>query len=76
MICADRTVIAVAAGVLVVLAGSVALAQAGVSVPVCLMVIVVALGASIIIDERRGTERLGAALEHLERSATGVRPAE
>lgn len=76
MICADRTVIAVAAGVLVVLAGSVALAQAGVSVSVCLMVIVAALGASIVIDERRGTERLGAALEHLERRATGVRPAE
>jgi low temperature requirement protein LtrA len=76
MICADRTVIAVAAGVLVVLAGSVALAQAGVSVPICLMLIVVALGASIVIDERRGTERLGAALEHLERRATGARPAE
>ncbi|KRE68414.1 hypothetical protein ASG92_00590 [Arthrobacter sp. Soil736] len=76
MICADRTVIAVAAGVLVVLAGTVALAEAGVSVPVCLMVIVAALGASIVIDERRGTERLGAALEHLERGATGARPAE
>lgn len=76
MICADRTVIAVAAGVVVVLAGTVALAEAGVSVPVCLMVIVLALAASIVIDERRGTERLAAALEHLERGATGARPAE
>ena len=76
MICVDRTVIAVAAGVVVVLAGTVALAEAGVSVPVCLMVIVLALGASIVIDERRGTERLAAALVHLERRATGARPAE
>jgi low temperature requirement protein LtrA len=75
MICADRTVIAVAAGVVAVLAGAVALAEAGVSLPVCLMVIVLALAASIVIDERRGTERLAAALEHLEGGAT-VAPAE
>jgi low temperature requirement protein LtrA len=75
MICADRTVIAVAAGVVAVLAGAVALAEAGVSVPVCLLVIVLALAASIVIDERRGTERLAAALEHLEGGAT-VAPAE
>jgi low temperature requirement protein LtrA len=72
MICADRTVIAVAAGVLVSLAASVGLAAAGVSVPVCMLVIVLALGASIVIDERRGTGKMNAALERLEQeSATG-----
>jgi low temperature requirement protein LtrA len=75
MTCIDRTVIAVAAGVVVVLAGSVALAAAGVSVPVCLLVIVVALGASIVIDERRGTERLQEAMETLEQQAKAPRPA-
>jgi low temperature requirement protein LtrA len=72
MICADRTVIAVAAGVLASLAASVGLAAAGVSVPVCMLVIVLALGASIVIDERRGAGKMNAALERLERaSATG-----
>jgi hypothetical protein len=66
MIGPDRTVISVAAGVLITLAASVGLAAAGVSVPVCLLVIVLALGASIVIDERRGSERLHHALEKLE----------
>lgn len=75
MICADRTVIAVAAGVLASLAASVGLAAAGVSVPVCMLVIVLALGASIVIDERRGAGKMNAALERLERaSATGPAP--
>ena len=69
MICVDRTVIAVAAGVVVALAGSVGLAAAGVSVPVCLLVIVLALGVSIVIDEKRGTERMNAALERLKAGA-------
>ena len=69
MICVDRTVIAVAAGVVVALAGSVGLAAAGVSVPVCLLVIVLALGVSIVIDEKRGTERMNAALEQLKAGA-------
>jgi len=69
MICVDRTVIAVAAGVMVALAGSVGLAGAGVSVPVCLLVIVLALGVSIVIDEKRGTERMNAALERLKAGA-------
>jgi hypothetical protein len=73
MICVDRTVIAVAVGVVVALAGSVGLAAAGVSVPVCLLVIV--LGVSIVIDEKRGTAKMSAALEQLERRATGARPA-
>ena len=69
MICMDRTVIAVAAGVLAALAGSVGLAAAGVSVPVCLLVIVLALGASIVIDEKRGTHKMDAALEQMERAS-------
>jgi low temperature requirement protein LtrA len=69
MICVDRTVIAVAAGVLAALAGSVGLAAAGVAVPVCLLVIVLALGVSIVIDEKRGTERMNAALEQMEAGA-------
>jgi hypothetical protein len=70
MICVDRTVIAVAAGVLAALAGSVGLAAAGVSVPVCLLVIVLALGVSIVIDEKRGTDKMSAALERLEREVS------
>jgi len=69
MTCVDRTLLAVTGGLLAVLAGSVALAGAGVSVPVCLLIIVAALGASIVIDERRSTDRLQAALENLERRA-------
>jgi len=69
MICVDRTVIAVAAGVLAALAGSVGLAAAGVPVPVCLLVIVLALGASIVIDEKRGTHKMNAALERMERAS-------
>lgn len=70
MICVDRTVIAVAAGVLAALAASVGLAAVGVSVPVCLLVIVLALGVSIVIDEKRGTERMNAALEQMERASS------
>ncbi|HJW01101.1 MAG TPA: low temperature requirement protein A [Arthrobacter sp.] len=66
MICVDRAIIAVAAGVVAALAGSVGLAAAGVSVPVCLLVIVLALGVSIVIDEKRGTERMNAALEQMK----------
>ena len=69
MICVDRTVVAVAAGVLAALAGSVGLAAAGVPVPVCLLVIVLALGASIVIDEKRGTHKMDAALEQMERAS-------
>jgi low temperature requirement protein LtrA len=69
MVGADRTIITVAAFVLVVLAGSIGLAAAGASVPVCLLVIVLALAASIVIDERRGSERLHQALQKLEAEA-------
>jgi low temperature requirement protein LtrA len=74
MIGADRTIITVAAGVLLALAGSIGLAAAGASVPVCLLVIVLALGVSIVIDERRGSERLHQALEKIAAEATGPRP--
>jgi low temperature requirement protein LtrA len=69
MTCVDRTLLTVTGGLVMVLAGSVALAGAGVSVPGCLLIIVAALGVSIVIDERRSTERLHAALENLERRA-------
>jgi low temperature requirement protein LtrA len=69
MICVDRTVVAVAAGVVAALAGSVGLAAAGASVPVCLLVIVLALGVSIVIDEKVGTERMNAALERMNAEA-------
>lgn len=74
MVGADRTIITVAACVLVALAGSIGLAAAGASVPICLLVVVLALGASIVIDERRGTDRLHRALEKLEAGTTAPRP--
>jgi len=70
----DRAVIAVAAGVIAALAASVGLAAAGMSVPACLLVIVLALAAPIVIDERRGSGRLDRALEKLEAEATAPRP--
>lgn len=73
MVDADRTIITVAACVLLALAGSIGPAAAGASVPVCLLVIVLALGVSIIIDERHGSERLHRALEKLEAETTSQR---
>ncbi len=70
MVGADRTIITVAACVLAALAGAVGLAAAGASVPLCLLAIVLALGVSIVVDERRGSERLQRALEKLESGAT------
>jgi len=70
----DRAVIAVAAGVIAALAASVGLAAAGMSVPACLLVIVLALAAPIVIDERRGSGRLDRALGKLEAEATAPRP--
>ena len=69
MVGPDRIVITVAAGVLAALAAAVGMAAAGVSVPACLLVIVLALGMSIVIDERRGSDRLHDALEKLETTA-------
>lgn len=54
MVGPDRVVTAVAAGVLALLAGAVGLAAAGASVPASLMVIVLAVAASVVVDERRG----------------------
>ncbi|GAA3402387.1 low temperature requirement protein A [Pseudarthrobacter polychromogenes] len=73
MVGGDRTVITVAGGVLAAMAASVGLAAAGTSVPVCLLVIVLALGASIVIDERRASSRLHLALQKLEAGATAPR---
>jgi low temperature requirement protein LtrA len=69
MTCVDRTLIAVTTGVVSILAATVALAAAGVSVPACLLIIVAALGASIVVDERRSTDLLHASLEKLEQRA-------
>lgn len=74
MVGADRTIITVAACVLAAVAGSIGLAAAGASVPVCLLVIVLALGVSIVIDEHRGAERLHRALQKLEAETTVPRP--
>ncbi|TDL35952.1 low temperature requirement protein A [Arthrobacter nitrophenolicus] len=70
----DRTVLAVAAGIMVVLAGAVAMAALGASVPVCMLVMVLGLAASIVIDERRGAERLHTALQRLEAGTTAPQP--
>ena len=70
----DRAVIAVASGVIAALAASVGLAAAGVSVPACLLVIVLALAVPIVIDERRGSGRLDRALGKLEAEATAPPP--
>lgn len=70
----DRTVIAAAGGIMLVLAGTVGLAALGASVPVCLLVMVLGLAASIVIDERRGTERLHHALQRLEAGTTAPQP--
>jgi low temperature requirement protein LtrA len=70
----DRAVIAVASGVIAALAASVGLAAAGVSVPACLLVIVLVLAVPIVIDERRGSGRLDRALGKLEAEATAPPP--
>jgi hypothetical protein len=57
------------------MAATIGLAAAGVPVPVCLLVMVLALAASIVIDERRGVEKMNAALKHLEAEAKTPRPA-
>jgi low temperature requirement protein LtrA len=75
MICVDRIVVAVAAGVIAAMAGSIGMAAAGVPVPACLLVIVLALGVSIVIDERRAAVRMNAALEQLGKETRPPRPA-
>ena len=75
MICVDRIVVAVAAGVITAMAGSIGMAVAGVPVPACLLVIVFVLGVSIVIDERRAAGRMHTALEQLEKKARAPRSA-
>jgi low temperature requirement protein LtrA len=62
----DRSIIAMSAAVAVLLACTVGLAALGVSVPICMLVIVLALALSIVIDEKRGVVRREAALERLQ----------
>lgn len=61
----DRSIIVASAAVAVFVACTLGLAALGVSVPVCMMVIVAALAVSIAIDEKRGAARREAALERL-----------
>jgi low temperature requirement protein LtrA len=75
MICVDRIVVAVAAGVITAMAGSIGMAEAGAPVPACLLVIVLALGVSIVIDERRAAGRMHTALVQLEKKNQAPRPA-
>lgn len=51
------------------LAGSIALAAAGASVPVCMLEMMLVLGLSIAYDERRGHKGRAAALRRLENAA-------
>ncbi|KQR00204.1 hypothetical protein ASF72_15110 [Arthrobacter sp. Leaf141] len=71
---ADKTILAVTAGVLVLLAASIGMAAAGVPVTLCLLLIVLALAGSVAVDELRASGRIHAALEKLEAEATAPRP--
>ena len=55
--------------VLAVLGGSIVLAAAGASVPLCMLVMVAVLGISIALDERSGHKGRAAALRRLEAAA-------
>ncbi|MFJ4026844.1 low temperature requirement protein A [Paenarthrobacter sp. NPDC089989] len=69
MLGVDKHVLWSTAMVAAVLAGSIALAAAGASVPVCMLVMVAALGISIALDERLGHRGRAAALRRLEAAA-------
>ncbi|MFK0004726.1 low temperature requirement protein A [Paenarthrobacter sp. NPDC090522] len=69
MLGVDKHVLWSTAMVVAVLAGSIALAAAGASVPVCMLVMVAALGISITLDERLGHKGRAAALRRLEAAA-------
>jgi low temperature requirement protein LtrA len=55
--------------VVIALAGSIAMAAAGASVPLCMLEMMVVLGLSIIFDERQGHKGRAAALRRLEAAA-------
>ncbi|UVJ39353.1 low temperature requirement protein A [Arthrobacter sp. CJ23] len=65
----DRELLWTSALVVIALAGSVVMAAAGASVPLCMLEMMVVLGLSIAFDERRGHKGRAAALRRLEAAA-------
>ena len=65
----DRELLWSSTLVVIALAGSIAMAAAGASVPLCMLEMMVVLGLSIIFDERRGHKGRAAALRRLETAA-------
>lgn len=65
----DRELLWSSALVVIALAGSIAMAAAGASVPLCMLEMMVVLGLSIAFDERRGHKGRAAALRRLEAAA-------
>ena len=65
----DRELLWSSALVVIALAGSIAMASAGASLPLCMLEMMVVLGLSIIFDERRGHKGRAAALRRLETAA-------
>jgi hypothetical protein len=65
----DRELLLSSTLVVLGLAASIAMAAAGVSVPVCMLEMMLVLGLSIAYDERRGHKGRAAALRRLETAA-------
>ncbi|MGO4434236.1 low temperature requirement protein A [Paenarthrobacter sp. RAF9] len=65
----DRDLLVSTAVVVLALAGSIAMAAAGASVPLCMLEMMAVLGLSIAFDERRGHKGRAAALRRLENAA-------
>ena len=65
----DRELLWSSTLVVIALAGSIAMAAAGASLPLCMLEMMVVLGLSIIFDERRGHKGRAAALRRLETAA-------
>jgi low temperature requirement protein LtrA len=65
----DRELLWSTAVVVLGLAGSIGMAAAGASVPLCMLEMMLALGLSIAYDERRGHKGRAAALRRLEAAA-------
>ncbi|AFR30812.1 low temperature requirement protein A [Arthrobacter sp. Rue61a] len=65
----DRDLIWSSALVVLGLAATIALAAAGASVPICMLVMMLVMGLSIAYDERRGHKGRSAALRRLETAA-------
>ena len=69
MLSPDRELLWSTAAVVVGLAGSIAMAAAGATVPLCMLEMMLVLGLSIAYDERRGHKGRAAALRRLEAAA-------